>query len=350
MTTKESWLFGTMSKKLLKENHEVLITTRDYDQNKEILDLLKCDHNVIGKHGGEKLKDKLVESLKRSLELTNFIANQDPLPDFCVCLASPEALRVAFGLGIKGICVNDTPHAVKVGKLTAPLSDYLITPSCIDENQFIEFGINKSKIIKYNGVDEFTWLKDFKPNIKVLEKLGIDLNKKFIILRIIESKSAYYLNLSKEKSFINISDELINNIIQEFPDLQVILLSRYDDQKKYFKDKYKDKIILPIKGINGPNISYFADIVISGGGTMNREAAILGTPAICYFPLDLEVNEFIIKEGFPLWHIKDVKGIIEMIKKILSSKKLDKNDIAEKVKKYEDVYDAFIKILNNIRS
>ena len=350
MTTKESWLFGTLAKKLKKENYEVLITTRDYDQNKQILDLINCDHHVIGKHGGDKLKDKLVASLKRSLDLTYFISTQNPLPDFCISLASPEALRVAFGLGIKGICVNDTPHAVKVGKLTVPLSDYVITPRCIDKNQFIDFGIKKSRIITYDGVDEFTWLKNFKPNPKVIENLELDKNKKMLLLRIIESKSAYYLKISRDKPHANISDELIDEIIENFPDLQVILLSRYDDEKKYFKKKYKEKIIVPEKGINGPNVSYFADIVISGGGTMNREAAILGTPAICYFPLNLEVNEFIINEGYPLWHIKDVKNIIKKIRAILTSKKINKKDFSQKIKKYEDVYDALIKILNKISS
>ena len=314
------------------------------------MDLINCKHHVIGKHGGNKLKDKLIASLKRSLDLTDFILNQNILPDFCVSLASPEALRVAFGLGIKGICVNDTPHAVKVGKLTVPLSDYVIAPNCIDKTQFIEFGISKSRIITYNGVDEFTWLKDFKPNPKVIENLGLDKNKKILLLRIIESKSAYYLNISKDKPQANISDELIDEIIKNFPDLQIILLSRYDDEKKYFKNKYKEKIYVPEKGINGPNVSYFADMVISGGGTMNREAAILGTPAICYFPLNLEVNEFIINEGYPLWHIKDVNSIIIKMKEIFSNKKPDKKDFSQKIHKYEDVYDALIKILNNISS
>ncbi|MHA1797323.1 MAG: DUF354 domain-containing protein, partial [Candidatus Helarchaeota archaeon] len=212
--------------------------------------------------------------------------------------------------------------------------------------QFIKLGIDKSQIIKYKGVDEFTWLKDFKPKSNVLEKLEIDRNRSFILFRVIESKSSYYNTIQQAKSYENITEKLIEEILNSFPDLQIILLSRYKDQKEFFKNHFGNRIIIPKSCINGPSVSYFAELVISGGGTMNRESAILGTPAICYFPLDLEVNKFIMKEGFPLWHKKDVKAIISTIKQIFNSNKPNKMYYLKKIKDYEDVLDALKRIIS----
>jgi len=344
VTSKESWLFGIISKKFEENGFETIITVRDYDNNVGILDIQNLKYSIIGSHGGKELKNKLVHSLKRSLELTEFISNLDPLPDYCVTFGSPESSRVAFGLGIKLINVNDTPHAEKVAQLTVPLSDFLITPKSVNPSQFIKFGISKSKIIQYNGIDEITWLKDFKPNKKEIEELGISNKGKFIVYRIIESKSAYFTKLEENKSVKSDSEELLKQIIMYFPDLQIIVLSRYEDQKKYYKKRFGDKIIIPKEGVNGPNLSFHADLVISGGGTMNREAALLGTPAICFFPLDLEVNEFVIKEKFPLWHEKSIDNILTRMKEILKTEKRDKKEFLAKINQYDDVFDALITI------
>ena len=95
VTTKESCLFGIISKKFKEENIESIITVRDYDKNKEILDILGIKYQLIGEHGGETLEGKLDKSLSRSLKLSEFIAKLDPRPDFCVCFGSPSASRVA---------------------------------------------------------------------------------------------------------------------------------------------------------------------------------------------------------------------------------------------------------------
>jgi len=145
LTPKQVRLFKRLIQLLSKE-HEVLVTARRYRETVELLELEGIGFVSVGEYGGEGLERKLEASLERSLELAGLIS--DLQPDATVSHASPEAARVAFGLGIPHICINDSPHAEAVARLTVPLCSRLLTPKIIPKGQWTRYGIDSDSIIQ----------------------------------------------------------------------------------------------------------------------------------------------------------------------------------------------------------
>ena len=111
---------------LRNSDHEVLCTSRRYREATELARIKKLDLTVVGKHGGADRYDKLRESAMRSYELAEVVKRFGP--DLAVTFSSPEGSRIAFGLGIRHIGFNDSPHAEAVAKLTIPLMKKLCCP------------------------------------------------------------------------------------------------------------------------------------------------------------------------------------------------------------------------------
>ncbi|MFX0133377.1 MAG: DUF354 domain-containing protein [Candidatus Hodarchaeota archaeon] len=346
MTPKEVWLLGSIQKYLKDKGFEIIITARNYDKNIELLKLRRIDFVPIGQHGGGTLEGKLNASIKRILELTNFILSLSSRPDVCISLCSVEASRVAFGLDIPHICFDDAPHANAVNKLVIPLSKFIISPNCIPKNKFIKFGTQAEHIIQYNGIDEVAWISDFKPDESILTEMNLDKNKKIIILRPKESQAAYLLDKSKNQ---NLSFKIIEFILNNFKDSQIVVFTRYPTQFKLLDNKFKGQIILPSKAIDGPNLISFSDLVISGGATMEREAALLGIPAISYFPLTLDIEIFLEQRGFPIWHLKKFENVLELVHKILKNPENFKKDTKKLLKALENPKIIMEKLLKQMR-
>ncbi|MHA1379874.1 MAG: DUF354 domain-containing protein [Candidatus Helarchaeota archaeon] len=345
MTPKEVWLFGSIQEYLRKLGYNILITTREHDKNIGLLELRGLEFTSIGKHGGGTLEGKLKASLERTVGLAGFITSKVEKPGVCISLCSVEAARVAFGLNIPHICFDDAPHAIAVGKLVIPLSKFVISPNCIPQDKFYPFGIDEKNIIQYDGIDEVAWISDFKANKKILSELNLNEDELLIILRPKESQAAYLLNDLQKENPLTFTFELINQIIKYFKNAQIVVLSRYPSQFKSLQTKFKDHIILPSKAVDGPNLISFADIVISGGATMEREAALLGIPAISYFPIALDIEIYLKNKGFPIWHLKNYQYVIELVLKILKNPKKYKLDTRELLKKLENPKKILYKLL-----
>jgi len=345
MTPKEVWLLGSIQKYLGTKGFEGIITTRNYDKNIELLKLRGIDFIPIGEHGGGTLEGKLIASTKRILEMTDYISSLSIKPDVCISLCSVEASRVAFGLGIPHICFDDAPHANAVNKLVIPLSKFVISPNCIPKNKFIKFGIQTSNIIHYNGIDEVAWLSDFMSNESILKELNLDKRKLLIVLRPKETQAAYLLNKSTNENF---SFRIIDFILHEFKESQIVVFTRYPIQFKELYNEFKGRIILPKKAIDGPNLISYSDLVISGGATMEREAALLGIPAISYFPMPLDIEIFLKQKGFPIWHLKNNQEILDLIQKILSNPKKFKKDTKNLLKNLENPKNIIENLLNQM--
>ncbi len=333
MTPKEVWLLGSIQKYLKNKGFDVIITARNYDKNIELLQLREIDFVPIGEHGGGTLEGKLKASTKRILELTDFILSLSSIPDVCISLCSVEASRVAFGLGIPHICFDDAPHATAVNKLVIPLSKFIITPSCVPKDKFLKFGVEAENIIQFNGIDEIAWITDLEQDESILKTLNLEKDKKIIILRPRETHAAYLLSETKNQT---LSSRIIEFILEKFEHSQIIVFTRYPIQFELLNEKFKEQIIIPTKAIDGPNLISFADLVISGGATMEREAALLGIPAISYFPLTLDIEIFLKERDFPIWHLKNFNDMFELIQNILNNPKKYKKNTRNLLKNLEN--------------
>ena len=347
LTPKQALILDSIASFFEKKGHKTLFTTRSYDYTISTLDRLKREYMIIGKHGGGDLGQKLIRSTERMSKLTEYILSLPEQPSLLVSLSSPDANRVAFGLAIPSICLNDAPHAVAVGKLCFSLATKLVITEAISPEKYLKLGATLDKIVPFSGIDEVGWLKGFKPDKKVLTDLGITENDRFVVLRTEESNASYYRSyLKKEGLSINQTPliSLIRAILDNF-DLKLVVFPRYEKQKNQLKEEFGSKLIIPPKSIDTQSLMSFADLVVTGGGTMGREAALLGTPTICFFPKYLDVEAYLSNKGLPLFHLRDFSKVVPKGIEILKQSKDNKQKTEEIINGMETPLDGVIKAL-----
>ena len=316
LTPKQVLFFYKLIKDYEREGLKVWVTTRHYREALQQLKLKNLRATVIGKHG-ETLEEKLVSSIERILILTRFL--KKTRVKVAISFSSPEAARVAFGLGIPHVCVSDSPHATAVSKLTIPLSSLLFTPKVIPKEEFTCFGIAPEDIVQYDALDPVAWLKDFNPDPDILSQVGIKKQEEdfIVVIRAEESRAAYLSNIG-EGLTLKIVSELIKECSKSGLKCQIILVPRYKDYKS-FKEELGEKVIVLSRNIDAASLLLKTDLFIGGGGTMNVEAALLGIPTISYFPGETTtVEKYLIDEGL-IVRSKDPQKVVEKSVEALSN-------------------------------
>jgi len=294
LTPKQCMLFSKVSERLEERGHEILRTTRDYRELTQLLKLKGIEALVVGRHGGKTLIGKLKASVDRMLKLTQII--NEFKPDVALSFSSPEMARVAYGLKIPHVCVNDSPHAEAVAKLTIPLSQKLLTPKIIPKKEWIKYGIPPNRIIQYKALDPWAWLKDFKPNPNILNQLELDPSELILTFRMEEAHAAYLLNRKHKISPIIL---IIRKLIDMGTKAQIVIIPRYEDQISLLKRTFKkENIKVCEKTVDGPSLLYYSSIFIGAGGTMSIEAALLGVPTISCYPAEPYIIErYLMNKG-----------------------------------------------------
>lgn len=343
LTGKQSLLVHYIANKLESKGHEVLITTRPYsiDRSNSNLDRLGRDYTSIGKYGGALLKNKLIAGAKRIIDLTSLIDEQKP--DLLISFPSPDAFRIAFGLGIKSIQINDSPHSIAPAKLTISLSNALVHSDAIEKSEFERWGVTRH--FTFHGVDEVLWIKGFIPNESVFKELGIEKNK-YLVVRCEESKAGYfqrlYPNFTPGDTIIT---QLVDDIEAQNLGIKIVAFPRYPEQEEQLLAK---NVIIPNKSVDTLSLFYFAKGVVTGGGTMGREAALLGTPTLYTFPEELFVSKFVTELGFPLIHCPDQNNVLKEIIKLIKSPKMNERKRQLLINKLETPYNGLLKAMTDL--
>ncbi|MHA1594232.1 MAG: DUF354 domain-containing protein [Candidatus Baldrarchaeia archaeon] len=299
--------YSPLIKKVLeKEGFEVIITSRDHPDTIPMMKYLGERFYIIGQWSYSKSpKEKLKASLERQLELMEFIEGVNP--DLFISFPSVEGSRVAFGLGIPILCVPDTPHAYHVCKLSIPLSDRLLTTEAIPKKEFSKYGIDENKILQFRAVDEYAWMKDYKPNPKFLDELDLDPEKPIVLVRQAEIKSAYYP--AEHDPLFEVAKKLSRHA-------QVVYLTRLHQRVEN-----AEGLIIPQSFIDAASLVFYADMVISVGGTITREAALIGTPGLVLEFQRIYSNEYLVTFGYPIYTFKDKVSLIKKAYEILEKGK-----------------------------
>jgi len=337
---KTAVMFNSLIKMFQNEGFEILITARDYDSTFQILNDLKIKYQKVGKHGGEKLEDKLKAYIDRLNVLLPIIKVYKP--HYFVTFSSVEGTRIAYGLKIPSIGFNDEPRNEPVCKLILPYLDNVITPECVSKELYIRLCADPNKLIRYNGIDEIAWLSEYTPNPKNLERFDLEIGK-YIIMRSEPSFASYFID--KLDTEVTLLSKIFPPIFNKFPNHKYIVIMRTEKQEVYLKNKLKDykndkNLIITRYVPHMVDLCFHGALVISGGGTIVRESSLLNTPSIEYFPGDTAPQEqFLIREGFPLEHLKEPNKIIERSLEILSFKMpIEKYGLSfkEKIKRFEN--------------
>jgi uncharacterized protein len=314
--TPKQVMFFKHSVDLLKErDHELLCTGRNYRECIKLSKLKKLNLKIVGKYGGSSKYDKLRANSSRVFDLAKEI--NDFEPDLCVSFSSPEAARVAFGLGIPHITFSDSPHAHAVQRLTIPFVNYLLCPWIIPYSAWRNLGISKNQIIHYHALDPVAWIRtDRKMRVEKDLKRKYDLSKNnTIVVRPEESKASYLID--KESNV----DKILGAIVENFyKSSDILVLGRYEDQIKHLKEKYNGRITVLENVVDGLDLISLADVFVGGGGTMTAESALLGKPTISISPIKFYVDDYLVKVGL-IRKIANSSQIVKLLHNMQSDNK-----------------------------
>jgi len=281
-------LFRPILKELSRRNISYFITARDFAQTKELLNYYNIEHTLIGTHAGKNKIKKLINIFIRSYELNSLIKSKNIT--LAVSHGSRSQLLLTKKLRVKSVLMLD--YEFTESKIFNLLSTYLLIPVFIPDTRLKQLGFNLKKIIRYNGFKEEIYLRDFQviPNFRKI--LGVDDDKVLIIIR----PPSFVSNYHHRKSELLYYEGL--KYFSKIKDVVCLVVSRIEADKKFVKENFNNSLNIKIldKVVDGLQLLYAADIVLSGGGTMNREAALLGTETYSYFAsnrpyLDEYLNE-----------------------------------------------------------
>lgn len=328
LTPKQALLFGKVKEKLEKRRCKVYVTARRYIELTNIFKLSNIKPIITGKHGGADLYGKLVSSLDRMLNLSRIMRRI--APNLVLSFSSPEAARVAFGLNIPHVSVNDSPHSIYVAGLTIPLSRKLLTPKVVGKDAWLKYGISQENIVVYNSLDPVAWLRDFTPKKSVLKKYGLSEGR-YIVYRP-EEYRASYLNVSR------LTLETVSKVYCSekcLTDLKLVIVPRYEEET--YRRIFRKNVVILEHGEDTRSIMFYSKGFIGAGGTMNTEAVLMGVPTVSVYPSLTIVEKYLVSKRLLAKAISE-KGLYNWLRQTVS-KELDEGErfsSLARLKKMED--------------
>ncbi len=322
--------------KRLQRNHQILCTSRNYREVNQLSKILKMKLIFVGKHGGPQKVHKLHASINRISRLTKIIKKFSP--DVTISFCSPEASRIAYGLGVKHIAFSDSPHAKAVMQLSLPFVQKLLIPWVIPKNEFIKFGISIKNIIQYKAIDASVIVK--QKSLKKTKQSFKKIKKKTILIRVEEEQAAYS---SKNKVPTSV---IIKAIVKEFENERVIILGRYLSQIKLLNQAFGKKAKVLKKVVDGKSLLQKTDVFVGSGGTMTAEAALLGVPTISYNAVPNFIEDYLVREKLVNRETNPVR-IVRIIKQLME---LPENRTKAKARRILDsMEDPYAKLVKAIK-
>jgi uncharacterized protein len=283
--------FRALIPDFLVRGHQVEITARDFSQTVELAMKAGMMPHVIGGHGGGKLTAKAGNLVGRAAALRKWA--RDRGFDLAVSHNSYAQISAAAALGIKAITLMDYEHQ-PANHLAFRLASLVIVPRAFPADELRKYGASNRKVRRYAGTKEDVYLADFEPDPAfdaTLHKLGVASEDVLVVARP-PAREALYHRFENE-----LFDELLTHLSSR-ADVKIILLPRSEAQRAAFDERRLPNLIMPREALDGANLIAAADLVISAGGTMNREAAALGVPATSvYAGKWAAIDEELVSEG-----------------------------------------------------
>jgi predicted glycosyltransferase len=267
-------LFKPIIDELSQRGYDCMVTSRDCFQVAGLIDLygLKCE--TIGKHYGRNTLMKVFGLVYRGMQLTPSALRDRPA--LALSHGSRSQQLVSRLLGIPTIIMNDYEYVTFL-----PFNDstWLITPEYL--HKWAE-KIDPSRILTYSGLKEDVYIPNFKPDSTIMKAIGLEADHIIITIRP-PATEAHYHNPESEELFTEVM-----NYFGAMDKVTMVLLPRNDKQAETIRERWPHLIagghaIIPDHVVDGLNLMWHSDLVISGGGTMNREAAALGIPVYSIF-------------------------------------------------------------------
>jgi predicted glycosyltransferase len=297
-------VFRPLLARLRARGHEVLVTARDYAQTLELCRLHGIVPAVVGTHGGASLAHKAGSLVSRTARLLRRVRRFGP--SLAVAHGSNDLALVARILGVPACNTFDYEWATLQHNIGCRLARRVLVPDAIPLERLRRYGVSSETLRQYPGLKEEYYLADFTPDRGLLGRIGVDPQRTVVVVRPPPDVSLYHRR----------SNPLYMQVLAHIghdEGVHGVVIPRTQAQRDALRTMALPSVIVPAGAIDGQSLIALADLVISAGGTMNREAVALGTPVYTTYGGRLgAVDEALIREG-RLRPATDVRAI-EIVK------------------------------------
>jgi predicted glycosyltransferase len=274
--------------RLEAEGHEVFITAREYGQTLGILELLGMPYTVVGEHGGASKLGKVRALGGRSARLGRLVWKRRP--QLAIGHGSVDLAVVSAAYRVPSVQMQDYEFAQLQRQVAFRLARRVLVPDTIPLERLAKLGAKGAKLVRYPGLKEEYYLADFEPDPGVLDELGLDREKVLVVVRPPPETSEYHAR-----------NDLYAATIERLAaaaEAQAVVIPRTERQGEAVRALGAANLIVPERAIDAQSLIAYADLVVSAGGTMNREAVALGTPVFTTFTGRMGgVDEALIADG-----------------------------------------------------
>jgi predicted glycosyltransferase len=282
-------VFRPLVERLRAQGHDVEITARDYAQTLQLIESHGMTATVIGHHGGRSSLGKARQMVGRLQALRKWAKGRGF--DLALAHGSHELTMTARRLGIPSATTFDYEWAWLQHQLGCRAATRVVVPDSIPPERLAKYGTRPPKLQQYPGLKEEYYLSDFEPDATVLDDWNIDRARVLVVLRPPPDVSLYHRH----------SNPLFPQTLEHVGTLENVhafVIPRTDEQRDYVQSLALPSVIVPERAVDAQSLIAFSDLVVSAGGTMNREAAALGVPVYTTYGGRLGgVDEQLIREN-----------------------------------------------------
>jgi uncharacterized protein len=280
-------IFRPLIARMRGRGHDVTVTSREFAQTVGLLDRFDIPHAVVGAHGGASRRGKARAMAGRSAALARFA--RTGRFDLAVAHGSTDQPLAARVAGTPQVTMFDYEFAAAMHHWNGRLASRVLVPAAIPERALSRYGMRPPRLVRYPGLKEEYYLADHVVDPAVADELGLDGERLVAVVRPPPEVTLYHRGASTDLFAATLARLLAA------AEVQTVVLPRTDDQRRALAG---GPAIVPEHAVDGPSLVASADLVVSAGGTMNREAAALGVPAYTPFAARLgAVDRRLIAEG-----------------------------------------------------
>ena len=296
-------LFTPLVKELERRGNRTLVTVRDYGYTRVMLDDTGIPYTLVGRHPGKHLLKKIAGLATRVLALARWARGRDI--DVAVSHGSRGLVMASRLLRVPCVTMYDYEY---VSTRVYRFSTRLLVPDIIPDRSLKSLGAEISRVVKYPGMKEEVYLARFEPEPEFLAGLGVTTDNIIVVLRPPATEAHYHNPLSEE-----VFDAFLERVSRS-EQVTGIVLPRTEAQLGSMSRRWKDapNIRMLDRPVDGLQLLYHADMVVGAGGTMNREAALMGVPVYSVFAGTIGAIDQKLSDKGKLVLIRSVAGVAEV--------------------------------------